>query len=247
MTTLFPGFEKRKIRTAGATINLVIGGEGPPLLLLHGYPETQRHVAQGRAAARARPHRGVRRPARLRPIPPSRAASPTTRTTPSAPWRSIWWRRWRRSASSPSTSSATTAAAASPHRMARDHGRRVRSLARARHFAHVKMYQSTNLPFAKAYYHWFFLIQQSAAAGDDGGVDGREVIPRPHRPRPLEAQALRQARGGRVRARVPRPAHHPRHLRGLPRFGTIDLLHDKQETCERSSGMPVLAIWGRQA
>ncbi|WP_166263506.1 alpha/beta fold hydrolase [Marinobacter caseinilyticus] len=33
-------FEILKIDTAGATINLAHGGEGPPLLLIHGYPET---------------------------------------------------------------------------------------------------------------------------------------------------------------------------------------------------------------
>jgi haloacetate dehalogenase len=38
--SLFPGFTARKIRTTGAAINLRIGGEGPPLLLLHGYPQT---------------------------------------------------------------------------------------------------------------------------------------------------------------------------------------------------------------
>src|SRR5262245_63251349 len=37
---LFPGFAGRKIRTSGATINLKVGGEGPPMLLLHGYPQT---------------------------------------------------------------------------------------------------------------------------------------------------------------------------------------------------------------
>ena len=37
---LFKGFESRKIRTTGATINLVHGGQGPAVLLLHGYPET---------------------------------------------------------------------------------------------------------------------------------------------------------------------------------------------------------------
>jgi len=37
---LFPGFKKRRVRTSGATINLVTKGDGPPLLLLHGYPET---------------------------------------------------------------------------------------------------------------------------------------------------------------------------------------------------------------
>ena len=38
--TLFPGFLQKKLQTGGATINLRIGGEGPPLLLLHGYPQT---------------------------------------------------------------------------------------------------------------------------------------------------------------------------------------------------------------
>ena len=38
--SLFPGFAHRRIRTSGATINLVSGGKGDPVLLLHGYPET---------------------------------------------------------------------------------------------------------------------------------------------------------------------------------------------------------------
>ena len=37
---LFPGFEQRMIRTSGATIHTLRGGQGPPLLLLHGYPQT---------------------------------------------------------------------------------------------------------------------------------------------------------------------------------------------------------------
>jgi len=37
---LFPGFVTRKIKTSGATINSVTGGSGPPLLLIHGYPQT---------------------------------------------------------------------------------------------------------------------------------------------------------------------------------------------------------------
>jgi len=50
MTALFPGFERRRIRTSGAAINLVIGGDGPPLLLLHGYPQT--HVEWHKVAPR---------------------------------------------------------------------------------------------------------------------------------------------------------------------------------------------------
>ena len=46
----FPGFEQRQIGTSGATINLVTGGSGPPLLLLHGYPQT--HVMWRKVALR---------------------------------------------------------------------------------------------------------------------------------------------------------------------------------------------------
>lgn len=37
---LFPGFATRRIQTAGAEIHCRVGGSGPPLVLLHGYPQT---------------------------------------------------------------------------------------------------------------------------------------------------------------------------------------------------------------
>ena len=40
MTTLFAGFEKRRLASSGVAINLVFGGKGNPVLLLHGYPQT---------------------------------------------------------------------------------------------------------------------------------------------------------------------------------------------------------------
>jgi haloacetate dehalogenase len=36
----FPGFKTFKVETSGAMINGVIGGQGPPLLLLHGAPQS---------------------------------------------------------------------------------------------------------------------------------------------------------------------------------------------------------------
>ena len=47
---LFPGFEQRSVPTSGATIHCVVGGSGPPLLLLHGYPQT--HAMWHRVAPR---------------------------------------------------------------------------------------------------------------------------------------------------------------------------------------------------
>ena len=37
---LFPGFTQKRIRTSGATINVITKGQGEPVLLLHGYPQT---------------------------------------------------------------------------------------------------------------------------------------------------------------------------------------------------------------
>lgn len=37
---LFPGFVQERLRAQDATVNLVRGGDGPPVLLLHGYPQT---------------------------------------------------------------------------------------------------------------------------------------------------------------------------------------------------------------
>src|SRR2546427_6578501 len=46
----FPGFKSMRINTSGATINAVVGGSGPPVLMLHGYPQT--HVMWHKVAPR---------------------------------------------------------------------------------------------------------------------------------------------------------------------------------------------------
>ncbi|GLQ51857.1 alpha/beta fold hydrolase [Dyella flava] len=46
---LFPGFSSQYIKTSGATIRVLTKGEGPPLLLLHGHPET--HVTWHKIAS----------------------------------------------------------------------------------------------------------------------------------------------------------------------------------------------------
>jgi haloacetate dehalogenase len=46
----FPEFAHRRIETSGAVITTVYGGQGPPVLLLHGYPQT--HVMWHKMAPR---------------------------------------------------------------------------------------------------------------------------------------------------------------------------------------------------
>jgi haloacetate dehalogenase len=51
---MFDDFGKRRIATSEAEIHVLTGGEGPPVLLLHGYPQT--HVAWHAVAPRLRRH-----------------------------------------------------------------------------------------------------------------------------------------------------------------------------------------------
>jgi haloacetate dehalogenase len=48
MEPFFPGFRIARIPTGDATLHAEVGGSGPPLLLLHGYPQT--HVAWHKVA-----------------------------------------------------------------------------------------------------------------------------------------------------------------------------------------------------
>ena len=63
--SLFPGFESHRVRTSGAEINCVTAGQGEPVLLLHGYPQTHacwHRIAPaqiGRASCRERVWRYV--------------------------------------------------------------------------------------------------------------------------------------------------------------------------------------------
>ena len=45
---LLPGFKMHKVKTSGATLHTVVGGSGPPLLLIHGAPLT--HLSWYRVA-----------------------------------------------------------------------------------------------------------------------------------------------------------------------------------------------------
>jgi len=74
------------------------------------------------------------------------------------------------------------------HRLARDHGARVRSLTIMDISPTLKMYQSTDMAFARAYYHWFFLIQPSP-------LPEKKCSPRSE-PRATSSAALAAARAG---------------------------------------------------
>ena len=83
---LFPdGFKAFRVKTSGAEINGVIGGEGPPVLLLHGYPLS--HVSWSVVAPElARNYTVVATDLRGYGDSSKPPGAGTMPTTPSAPW-----------------------------------------------------------------------------------------------------------------------------------------------------------------
>ncbi len=155
---LFPGFERRRLRTSGAEIHLVAGGQGPPLLLLHGYPQT--HAMWHKVAPRlARSHTIVCADLRgygdsSKPASDREHAAYSKRAMAQDMVEVMDALGFDRFGVAGHDRGGRVA-----HRLARDHRGRVSRLAVLDISPTLTMYARTDKAFASAYYHWFFLIQ----------------------------------------------------------------------------------------
>jgi haloacetate dehalogenase len=245
MSALFPGFQKRRIRTGAATINLVTGGDGPPVLLLHGYPET--HAMWHKVAPQlARDYtvvcpdlRGYGDSSKPRGLPDHANYSKRAMALDMVEvMESLGYLAFH--------VVGHDRGGRVGHRLARDHGRRVRTLTVLDISPTLKMYQSTNMAFARAYYHWFFLIQPAPLPEKmlfSMGV--KYILGRIGRGRSGLKHFSKAAQREYVRCfRDPRTIHAT--CEDYRAAATIDLVHDKQDL-RRKLKMPVMAIWGKQA
>jgi len=155
---LFPGFTTHRIATRDTEIRCVVGGDGPPVLLLHGYPQSH---AMWHRVAPALAHEYSVICADLRGYGDSgKPASDATHAAYSKRamaadmvelmhhlghprFRLVGHDRGARVA----------------HRLCLDHPNAVSQLAVLDISPTRTMFARTNQAFATAYYHWFFLIQ----------------------------------------------------------------------------------------
>lgn len=240
---LFPGFETKRVRTSGATINLVTAGEGPPLLLLHGYPEM--HAMWHRVApALSR---------RCTVVCPDLRGYGDSSKPKGLPDHSTYSKRAMAQDMVEVMAKLGHASfhlvghdrgARVAHRLARDHGGRVRTLTVLDISPTLKMYESTGMAFARAYYHWFFLIQPAPLPEKMLRAAGaRYILGRIGRGRGGISVFERRALAEYLRCfRDPRTIHAT--CEDYRAAATIDLEDDRKDL-RRKLKMPVLALWGK--
>ena len=155
---MFETFGSAKLDVNGVTINLRHGGSGPPLLLLHGFPQT--HVIWRAVADRLAERYTL-------VIPDLRGYGDSSKPA-GLPDHANYAKRamaqdmvdvMRSLGHENFFVCGHDRGGRVAHRLALDHAERVRKLMLIDISPTRTMYEQTNLAFAKLYYHWFFLIQ----------------------------------------------------------------------------------------
>ena len=244
MTNFFPGFEDRRIETSGASINLVTGGSGPPLLLLHGYPQT--HLMWRKLAPRLA--------AEFTVVAPDLRGYGDSSKPPAGPDNANYSKRslaqdqvetmaalgFERFAVAGHDRGARVA-----HRLARDHPERIERLALLDIVPTLYRFETIDQKAATSSWHWFFLIQPSGFPERLIGAEAEFFLRHQlsallREPAKLEPEAF---------AEYLRCFKNPETIRATCdeyRAGaTIDLLHDRAEGHRLT--MPLLMLWGERS
>lgn len=244
MSALFPGFERKQIEASGASINLVRGGEGPAVLLLHGYPQTHCiwHKLAPRLAEKytvvATDLRGYGDSSKPAGLPDhSNYAKRAMALDQVEVMQALGYKEFHLVGHDRGARVA--------HRLALDHPQCVKKLAVLDICPTRTMYERTDRAFAKSYFHWFFLIQPAPFPEKLIGADPEYFI---------KFQMGRRYGGLQVFA----PEAMAEYLRCFSDPATIhascedyraaesiDLEHDAADRA-RKIACPVLALWGKQ-
>jgi haloacetate dehalogenase len=211
---MFEGFSRRRVSVNGIGINVVVGGGGPPVLLLHGYPQT--HTMWHRVAPRL---------AKLFTVvctdlrgygdsdkPPSDAThEPYSKRTMARDQLELMWQLGHERFALVGHDRGARVA----RRLALDHPQAVTRLVLLDIVPTAAIYNSLDQTRATAVWRYFFLIQPA-------DLPERLIGGRPRLLPGLDARRVgRRARGARARcaSRVQtllRSRRHPCRLRGLP-------------------------------
>ena len=244
---LFPGFEDRTVDVGnGINIAAVMGGAGPPLLLLHGHPQTHAIWHQV-APALARRFTVVAADLRgygdsSKPIGASDHSNYAKRVMALdqlALMRKLGFERF--------DVMAHDRGARVAHRLAMDHPQAIGHLVLLDIAPTLAMYEQTNQAFARAYWHWFFLIQAAPLPERlieaDPAAYIREVLGR----RSAGLTAFDPLALGEYQRCMALPGAAHGLCEDYRAAAGIDMEHEREDLeAGRVIQPPVLALWGAQ-
>ena len=239
---MFEGFAKKRVRVSAGEINLVSGGAGAPLLLLHGYPQT--HAMWHKIApvlaksftvvcADLRGYGdSVKPPSADDHAPYSKRAMAQDQVEAMA---ALGFSRFGVAGHDRGGRVA--------HRLALDHPDKVGKIAVLDVCPTHAMYAGADKDFATAYYHWFFLIQKAPLPERLIGADPKFY---------LETKLGQWGRDSgaftpEAKAEYLRCFSDPTTIHATCEdyraAASIDLKHDEADM-QHKIAAPLLALWG---
>jgi haloacetate dehalogenase len=236
----FPGFRRQTIQTSGATVNVLVGGSGPPVLLLHGYPQT--HVEWRKMApVLAKNYTLVLPDLRgygdsSKPADGDDHVNYSKRAMAQDQVEVMEKLGFRQFAMVSHDRGARVG-----HRLALDHPDRLTKLVMMDICPTHYMYRTADRQFASAYFHWFFLIQAAPFPETliSSNVDAfLNKFMGSVMPKYIEPDAYAE-----YRRCFSDPATIHATCEDYRAAATIDLAHDEADMDQKIS-CPVLVLWG---
>jgi haloacetate dehalogenase len=236
----FPSFRRQTIQTSGTIINVVIGGSGPPVLLLHGYPQT--HVEWRKIAPElAKSYTLV--------IPDLRGYGDSGKPADGDNHINYSKRAMaldqvevmEKLGFSRFAMVSHDRGARVGHRLALDHPDRLTKLVMMDICPTHYMYKTADQQFASAYFHWFFLIQPAPFPETliENNVDAfLKVFMGSVVPKSIEPDAYAE-----YRRCFSDPATIHATCEDYRAAATIDLAHDEADMNKKIT-CPTLVLWG---
>jgi haloacetate dehalogenase len=245
MPDFFPGFAQRQIKTSGAMINLATGGSGPPLLLLHGYPQT--HIMWRKVAPRLAEHFTV-------VVPDLRGYGDSSKPPPGADV--INYSKRALALDQVETMAALgfdkfavaghDRGARVTHRLLRDRGDKITRAATLDIVPTLYRFETIDQKAATGSWHWFFLIQGRGLPEHMIGADPEFFLRHMFGTLLRNQGAIEEA----AFAEYLRCFENPETIRATCdeyRAGaSIDLTHDRVDLAQKVT-MPLLVLWGTQS